>query len=441
VQIVSRVAQALQGVFHEDAVAAAEETGVIRRLRKFNPVTLAGTFVLGLLARPSANPKELAVMAARLGVDVTPQAVQQRMNSFLAAFLFALIQRVMRRKLAATPVSVELLQRFNGVFLNDSTTLQLPDEYAAEWPGCGGREGFGKAAMKIQVSIDWLTGGLNQVHLEPARNSDQASVLQRQTYPPGSLRIADLGYFCLTTLADIASSGSYFISRIQPHTQIYDAAGQPLKVLSLLKKEWRGEPLDLQILLGKEARLPCRLIAVRAPSSVVAKRRKRLRADAKRRKRTVSAARLEWCQWTIYVTNAEPERLAWNEIAVLYHLRWQIELLFKLWKSEGKLAELGKHSPEEKLARLYARILAMILQHWLLLSSVWHLPDRSLTKAAQRIREFVTCLAGSLDDLPRLIQELTSLQSILKKVAKLDRRLQKPNHHQLLENPSLLKYT
>ena len=44
-------------------------------------------------------------------------------------------------------------------------------------------------------------------------------------------------------------------------------------------------------------------------------------------------------EWTIFVTNCPPEMLTWKEVVVLYRARWQIELLFKLWKSHNRLAQ------------------------------------------------------------------------------------------------------
>jgi hypothetical protein len=77
------------------------------------------------------------------------------------------------------------LQRFNGVFLHDSTTLQLPDEYAQEWPGCGGDDGVGQAGLKAQVRIDLSAGQLAAVRLEPGRDPDQKTPLGRVGFPRG----------------------------------------------------------------------------------------------------------------------------------------------------------------------------------------------------------------------------------------------------------------
>jgi hypothetical protein len=101
--------------------------------------------------------------------------------------------------------------------------------------------------------------------------------------------------------------------------------------------------------------------------------------------------------WTVYVTNVPAARLSLAEAFVLGRARWQIELLFKLWKSGGRLDESRSADPWRILGEVYAKLVAMVTQHWLLLEGCWDRPDRSLTRAAQTIREHAVCLPRALD--------------------------------------------
>src|SRR6202030_3282372 len=93
--------------------------------------------------------------------------------------------------------------------------------------------------------------------------------------------------------------------------------------------------LDLPILLGVRHRLPCRLLAQRLPPEVVALRRQRLWEAARREQTEPSAEQLALAAWAVYVTSVPAEHLSLPEALTLYRLRWQVELLFKLWKSQG----------------------------------------------------------------------------------------------------------
>jgi len=85
-QIIARVGDALQQLFCKIAEETAETSKVIVRKRKFTAQSLAQTFVLGFLRNPRATHEELAQAAVEIGVNVTPQAVEQRFTPKLAAF-------------------------------------------------------------------------------------------------------------------------------------------------------------------------------------------------------------------------------------------------------------------------------------------------------------------------------------------------------------------
>ena len=67
-----------------------------------------------------------------------------------------------------------------------------------------------------------------------------------------------------------------------------------------------------------------------------------------------------------------------EEALVLARARWQIELLFKLWKQHGQIDEWRTTNPFRVLCELYAKLIAMVIQHWILLVSCWNYPDKSL---------------------------------------------------------------
>ena len=77
---------AVQQLFGEIAQKAADDSGVIERTRKFTALSLAGTFVLGFLRNPKASDEKPAQTAVLCGVEVAPQAIEQRHTPKLVAF-------------------------------------------------------------------------------------------------------------------------------------------------------------------------------------------------------------------------------------------------------------------------------------------------------------------------------------------------------------------
>jgi hypothetical protein len=184
------------------------------------------------------------------------------------------------------------------------------------------------------------------------------------------------------------------------------------------------------------------MIAIRVPPEVAARRRRKIREKARKHGREASQEYLDMQDWTILITNCSEELLSWKEVVVLYRARRQIELLFKLWKSHNGLGESGANaSPERQMAVLYAKLIGVIVQHWLLLIATWNDGRRSLRKAAAILRDWIVLFIEVLDHSQRLRALLRRLKGGIAASARVDRRGKRPSLFQLLENPDLLEYT
>jgi hypothetical protein len=439
VAIIAKVSATVQALVGAMAEAVAEHHPVVLRRRKFTAATLARMFVFGFLADPDADDERLARTAALWGVAVTPQAVEQRFTDRAAGFLEALFRAASRQVVAGQVALAPLLERFPAVYLMDSSTVTLPDPLGDRFPGCGGSHGGGRAAMKIQVRWDLRRGALDAVAIEAGRDCDYKTPLQGDDLPPGSLRIADLGYFDTEVFQRLGRRGCSWISRLQFGTSAFTPDGRPLAPLPWLARQ-PGPFVDRPILVGAERRVACRVVAWRVPEEVANRRRQKLIAEARRKDgRVPSRERLAWCDWTILITNAPAGLLTPEEVAVLYRARWQVELLFKRWKSLGLIAELGGATAVRQMVRLWSRLLAVLLQHWLLLTTAWGDRRASLWKAWEAIRDHALLLAVEVDDRARLEAAIGRLAAVLTGTAKRDKR-KKASTFELLEDPSRLEY-
>ncbi len=157
----------------------------------------------------------------------------------------------------------------------------------------------------------------------------------------------------------------------------------------------------------------------------------------RRRGRTPSAAHRAWGAWTIAVTSVPPTLLSLRDALVVLRARWQIDLLFTLWKSQGHIDASRSEQPWRVLCEVFAKLLAMVVQHWLLLVSCWAFPDRSLLKAAQTIRQHALSLASALACPAFLDHALAVVQRCVAAGCRFNRRKKNPNTYQLLLEPSL----
>jgi hypothetical protein len=440
--IIGTVAATLQSALGTSLDALGRQTGVIQRKRKFSGASLFQTIVLTLLKKPNADSDDFAATAAQLGVPVTPEAVEKRFTDRLVTFLRAGLEHVLSHTIRADPVAIPLLAKFTAVEIGDSTTITLPDEYAAEFPGCGGKAESGKAAVKLQTLWELRTGELTKLEVHAGRDSDAKSAAAEGPATPGSLSIHDLGYFDLERFRARGAQGAYWISRWQPGTVVLTPEGQPLDLREYVRGHAGGQPLDELILLGAEQHLPCRLIVLQVPQEVADRRRQKAYEKAQKHGRVPSAEQLAWCDWTILLTNCPVTLLTWKEVVVLYRVRWQIEIMFKLWKSHNHLAACrATWTATERMAVFWAKLIGVVLQHWLLLMSTWSNPRRSHWKAARVIRDWIVTLTRALDNVEALIGVLTEMGAAVQAVARQKRQKKHPSSSQLLLDPELLDWT
>jgi hypothetical protein len=438
--ILRQATAALKRLFGPLAEEAAHDSGVIIRQRKFTPLSLAQTFALGFLHNPNASDEELARIAAQSGAPVTPQAVDQRQTPTLAKFLEGLFRRAIPTVVGAERVLATLLERFTDVTVLESSTIRLPDSLSGRFPGCGGRHGSGLAAMKLQTELSLRTGAVTHVEIETGRSSDGTTSRQYVERAKGTLRITDLGYFCIAVFAAIRDRGEYFLSRLQFGTGVSLPDGTVIDLLKWLPTQ-SGPFVDCSMLLGLTEQLPCRLIAWRLPPEQANRRRQKLRAEYKRKKgKEPTAERLAWCDWTILVTNVSAELLSPKEAVVLYRARWQVELLFKRWKSQGRVAQLDGSTEVRQMIRVWGRLVAVVVQHWLMVGTAWGDPTTSATKVYEAIRSFVSRvldgLAKSEDELLRVVSDLSQ---VVAKTCKRNKR-SKPGTFELLNDVTRLDF-
>lgn len=437
---VTYVAEAMQTVLSDVADQAAYRTGFVQRESPLGGAEFVQTLVFTWLANPEASLNELTQTAATLGVEISNQGLAQRFTPAAAECVHAVLQQAVAQVVQAEPARIPLLQRFTALYLRDSSQIQLPGELAAVWHGNSACHvpPAESAALKIQVRLDELRGQLDGPFLQDGRAGDRTSPTQGAPVVPGSLSLADLGYFDLAQLRAVGDARAFWLTRWRTGTCLYAAAGQRLDLVRWLKQQ-RGERIEMAVTVGAQQRLSARLLAVRVPPTVVAQRRRQLNDAARKRGTAVSPERWALASWTVLLTNVPAETLSLPEVLVIARVRWQIELLFQLWKAHGQVDTSRSDQPWRILCEVYAKLLIGVIQHWILLTGVWANPRRSLVKAAQTIRHHALHLASRfVEGTDGLVGALRVVQGCLQVGCRIDKRKQQPSAFQLWLDPNLL---
>jgi len=200
----------------------------------------------------------------------------------------------------------------------------------------------------LHVALDLLSEGLQTVMLSPDSHSERQFLPEPRALA-GSLLLADRGYFdkayCLKT--DLAQG--HFIIRGQTNLnplilsafnahgdEIKSWRGQSLKAVKHKIARYQAVDLDVQF-RTRQGTFDCRLIANPNP-----------REGAPR----------------YLITNLSRQDFSVEHISDAYRLRWQIELLFKEWKSYLNLHRFDTNKPNIATGLIWAALCAAVLSRY-----------------------------------------------------------------------------
>ena len=123
--ILTQVTDKMQEVLIIKANEAAKSSGFIQRQRKFTGSAFVQTLVFGWLQNPEASYTDLAQTGRVFEVDVSRQAIVNRMTDRAATTLKTILESVSTECVIPSPQQLPLLNQFRGVYVQDSTWLSL----------------------------------------------------------------------------------------------------------------------------------------------------------------------------------------------------------------------------------------------------------------------------------------------------------------------------
>lgn len=351
--------------FTDQVEKVAKATRFVQRASKLTGTVFLQAIVFNSLEKKEMTLSSLAQSCLDLGVSISEQGVDDRIQAESVAFAREMFNLAMERLRQEIPLGIELLQQFIHIYLVDSSQISLPKSMSELFPGSGGNAST--ASLKIQLAFDYLLGQFEQLELSSGREPDQGYRGHWSIIQPGVLFLMDLGYFVLDTFKAIDTQGGYFLSRFQSQTGLFDQAGQRLELAQMLSRQ--SEPLqEYEVRMGSrpQHQIPCRLIAVRLSQKVADRQRQKAKENARRHGRTPNKESLKLLDWALFVTNVPAEMLHTEHVPSLYRIRWQIELIFKMCKSFCALDYVSSYRPHRILTEFYARLIGVILTYFLI---------------------------------------------------------------------------
>lgn len=367
----------------------ARRVGFLKRRSKLTGSVFVLTLVCAFWTQASRSLASYARVAESLepGLEISPQSLADRFTPSAVALVKSVLAAALRLRLEVSLRVAPVLDPFSAVYIIDSTTIALPDALKTLYRGVGGSASA--AAVKCFWLLEWLTGTTQQILLDDGRKADQnmGKPLLSAT-KPGALWLFDLGFWSLSFLASISAGRSFFVSRLQTDVTVRTPSGEAIDLMAWLRTDV-GVLCERRVRLGVNERLDVRLVAERVPEAVAAeRRRKRLRAGQKRgsmpRRET-----LERLGWSLWVTNVSEQMLTARQVAEVYRIRWQVELLFKTAKSDARITHATSQKTHRVECELYAGLIALVIAGQLGVLARAHLSALSPVKLWRALREKV----------------------------------------------------
>lgn len=340
----------------------------------------------------------------KYNISMKKQSLDERFNGSSLDFIKSLLEEQLKAQITQQPDS-EFLNQFERVIIGDATRFDVPKDMKEQLPGFSGKVSS-QAGIGIQFEFDIKDGKILDLHLGPAVMSDSKYVAQKkENISKGDMYIRDLGYYSTKLLSYINKQEAWYCSRLNQKVNVYQKIENQYKQLSFSKlyanmKKKGICQLELEVYVGQKEKMQTRLIVEIMPDDIYAKRVRKIEYYNKHNGHQTSREQKDRMKFNLFITNAGPKKLAPEQVYLLYKIRWQIELRFKIWKSTFALDKLPKMKYNRYLCMIYAKLLLVFIYYEIIIN---------IESALYR----VTCRKLSLDKCFKTMKMYTNINQLI----------------------------
>ncbi len=348
----------------------AKEIGFVKKdVGKFD-----GFKFLDLLLFTEFNHKELSLnsMASlfqeRYGIILSKQAVDWRFNELSVKFFKVILEKALKITIGKNE-KIDFTE-FEKVRIKDSTSFKLPENMKDKYPKS--LKNVKTALIRIQFEFDIKNGEILDLSLHPFKEQDISDANKTiDDIDTNELVIRDLGYVQIDILRKIEEKKSFYLNRLNFNTNIYEKKQEKYEQLNLgrVYKQMRRKKIfriEKEVYIGKNENFKTRMIIERLPEEEYQKRIVKAKKTASRKGQTLSNKFKAQQGLNVFITNT---KLPPEKIRLLYTIRWQIELMFKIWKSIGEINKVKKMKIERFETFLFAKLIWIVI-NWQIMKQI-----------------------------------------------------------------------
>ncbi|MDO8156005.1 IS4 family transposase [Bacillus toyonensis] len=356
----------------------ARELTFVQRKRKFSAHDLS---IICVWVSQRVASDSLVRLCSQLhavtGTLMSPEGLNKRFNKKAVCFLKHIFSTLLKNKICETSlIPSSSTTYFQRIRILDATIFQVPNHLAPIYPGSGGCAQT--AGIKIQLEYDLHSGKFLNFQMGPGKNNDKTFGTEcLDTLRPGDLCIRDLGYFSLKDLDQMDQRGVFYVSRLKLNNRVYIKNESPeffrdgtvkkqslyvlLDLEDIMHQIKPGDTYEIRNAYVGQQKLPSRVVIYRLTSTQIHKRRKQQTYVEKKKGVTYSEKSKRLTEINVYITNIPWEIVPMEQVHEIYSLRWQIEIVFKTWKSLFGINYCHNIKRERLECHLYGKLIAIFL--------------------------------------------------------------------------------
>jgi hypothetical protein len=335
----------LVGLLPPNWEQAAVLSGASERLRGFPSISdLLRTLLLHV--GKGYSLRETAVRAKAAGMaEVSDVALMKRLRK-AEGWLHGLCCSLLEESGWEMPAE----SRGWNVRAVDGTLVKEPGRSGSLW--------------RLHYSVRLPSLVCDHFQLTPVKGAGNGEVLGRFAAEPGDLVLADRGFCKPAGVVKLEGQGAKVIVRLNTSSlPLWQADGSRVNLLEWLTPLRAGEPArEWPVWVhARPGRIAGRLCAIAKSQEATLRAQRRIRQKSQQGGPTPKPETLQYAGYVVVFTTLPAGQFRAAETLEWYRTRWQIELVFKRFKTLAELGALPKHDDQSARAWLYGKLLIALL--------------------------------------------------------------------------------
>ncbi|MFH1068016.1 MAG: IS4 family transposase [Candidatus Glassbacteria bacterium] len=235
--------------------------------------------------------------------------------------------------------------------LFDATIVKEPGRTGSQW--------------RIHYSVKVPSLSCDYLKITEAKGRGTGESFFQYSIKKGDYIVADRGYARAPGIHHVSSRSAYVTVRVNTGAlPILDQDGRQFALLENISTlQAPGAISDWKVLIPgrNNAIVEGRLCAVRKSNGAIKLAHEKLYRYAQKHGHAIKPETLEYAKYVAVFTNYPEDSFSSAEVLEWYRVRWQIELVFKRFKSIAQLGHLPKYSDDSSKAWLYGKLFVALL--------------------------------------------------------------------------------